>query len=84
MIETVDLFQDEANQWCLIMEFCPGGDLYAAIQKGGMSKGEIDCSIKQIMQGINYMHSVGVAHRDIKPENILLDGVCRLKVSASN
>ena len=34
IVETVDLVQDDAQHWCEVMEFCPGGDLYAAIKKG--------------------------------------------------
>ncbi|KAJ2914430.1 hypothetical protein MD484_g5987, partial [Candolleomyces efflorescens] len=34
VVETVDLVQDENMNWCEVMEFCPGGDLYAAIKKG--------------------------------------------------
>lgn len=36
IVETVDLVQDENQHWCEVMEFCPGGDLYAAIKKGWM------------------------------------------------
>jgi protein-serine/threonine kinase len=82
IVETVDLVQDEAHHWCEVMEYCPGGDLYAAIKKGGMSSGEVECTFKQILHGIQYLHSMGVAHRDIKPENLLLDGRGHVKVSA--
>lgn len=80
IVETVDLVQDEAQHWCEVMEYCPGGDLYAAIKKGGMSSGEVECSFKQVLLGIQYLHSMGVAHRDIKPENLLLDGRGHVKV----
>jgi tRNA A-37 threonylcarbamoyl transferase component Bud32 len=83
VVETVDLVQDEQQHWCEVMEYCPGGDLYAAIKKGGMSSGEVECSFKQILKGIQYLHSMGVAHRDIKPENLLLDGRGHVKVSHS-
>ncbi|WRT68952.1 uncharacterized protein IL334_005934 [Kwoniella shivajii] len=81
VVETVDLVQDEAHHWCEVMEYCPGGDLYAAIKKGGMSSGEVECTFKQILQGIQYLHSMGVAHRDIKPENLLLDGRGHVKIT---
>lgn len=35
----------------------------------------------QIVSGIEYLHSRGVAHRDLKPENILLDERDNIKVS---
>ncbi|KAF7289336.1 Serine/threonine-protein kinase hal4 [Mycena indigotica] len=80
IVETVDLVQDEQGKWCEVMEFCPGGDLYAAIKKGGMSPSEVECCFKQILQGIGYLHSQGVAHRDIKPENLFFDTVGHLKI----
>ncbi|KAK7688063.1 hypothetical protein QCA50_008433 [Cerrena zonata] len=80
IVETVDLVQDENLHWCEVMEFCPGGDLYAAIKRGGMSPAEVECCFKQILTGVNYLHSQGVAHRDIKPENLFFDTKGHLKI----
>ncbi|KAK7064912.1 Pkinase-domain-containing protein [Favolaschia claudopus] len=80
VVETVDLVQDEQGRWCEVMEFCPGGDLYAAIKKGGMSPSEVECCFKQILSGVGYLHSQGVAHRDIKPENLFFDHAGHLKI----
>ncbi|KAF9482354.1 other/HAL protein kinase [Pholiota conissans] len=80
IVETVDLVQDENQHWCEVMEFCPGGDLYAAIKKGGMSPSEVECCFKQIINGVSYLHSQGVAHRDIKPENLFFDTKGHLKI----
>ncbi len=80
IVETVDLVQDEQHRWCEVMEYCPGGDLYAAIKKGGMSTSEVECCFKQILCGLEYLHAQGVAHRDIKPENLFFDSKGFLKV----
>lgn len=80
IVETVDLVQDENMHWCEVMEFCPGGDLYAAIKRGGMSPAEVECCFKQILTGVHYLHNQGVAHRDIKPENLFFDTKGHLKV----
>lgn len=80
VVETVDLVQDESLNWCEVMEFCPGGDLYAAIKKGGMSPSEVECCFKQLLSGVSYLHSQGVAHRDIKPENLFFDSKGNLKI----
>ncbi|EPS98106.1 hypothetical protein FOMPIDRAFT_1024800 [Fomitopsis schrenkii] len=80
IVETVDLVQDESQHWCEVMEFCPGGDLYAAIKRGGMSPSEVECCFKQILTGVQYLHVQGVAHRDIKPENLFFDTKGHLKI----
>ncbi|GAA5905316.1 hypothetical protein JCM5296_001439 [Sporobolomyces johnsonii] len=81
IVETVDLVQDEQQHWCEVMEYCPGGDLYSAIKKGDLGPAEINSYFKQILAGIAYLHSMGVAHRDIKPENLLLDAKGHVKIT---
>ncbi|POY69992.1 hypothetical protein BMF94_7036 [Rhodotorula taiwanensis] len=81
IVETVDLVQDEQQHWCEVMEYCPGGDLYAVIKKGDLGSAEINSYFKQIIAGVAYLHSMGVAHRDIKPENLLLDGKGHVKIT---
>lgn len=73
IIHTLDLLQDAKGDYCEVMEFCSGGDLYTLILSAGkLEFTEADCFFKQIIRGVNYMHDMGVAHRDLKPENILL------------
>lgn len=45
-----------------------------------MTEREKSCCFKQMIHGLAYLHSVGVAHRDIKPENLLLaaDGTVKI------
>jgi len=81
IVETVDLVQDENHHWCEVMEYCPGGDLYGAIKKGGMTETQIRSYFYQMIAGVAYLHSMGVAHRDIKPENLLLDVDNVLKIT---
>ncbi|KAJ3170072.1 serine/threonine-protein kinase HAL4/sat4 [Geranomyces variabilis] len=74
VIQTVDLIQDERERWCEVMEYMPGGDLYSLIASGELTDpDEKFCLFKQLVKGVAYLHSVGVAHRDLKPENLLLD-----------
>lgn len=82
IIFTFDLMKDANGGCCQIMEYCSGGDLYSLVLSSGtgLTAIEADCFFKQILRGVVYMHSMGVAHCDLKPENILLtrDGVCKI------
>ncbi|KAI8972997.1 kinase-like domain-containing protein [Pilobolus umbonatus] len=81
VVQTLDLVLDEKNRYCTVMEYCPGGDLYMCIMNERMKDIEKACYLKQLLQGLAYLHSLGVAHRDIKPENLLLTMDGKLKIT---
>ncbi|KAL8400221.1 hypothetical protein RB594_000565 [Gaeumannomyces avenae] len=82
VIHTLDLLQDAKGDYCEVMEFCPGGDLYTLVLAAGkLEVQEADCFFKQMMRGVEYMHEMGVAHRDLKPENLLLTTHGALKIT---
>lgn len=47
----------------------------------GMPMWEAQKYFRQLISGVEYLHSHGVAHRDLKPENLLLDDNDNLKIS---
>ncbi|KAF2430360.1 Pkinase-domain-containing protein [Tothia fuscella] len=82
VIHTLDLLQDDKGDYCEVMEYCAGGDLYTLILSAGtLEVLEADCYFKQLMRGVEYMHEMGVAHRDLKPENLLLTQHGGLKIT---
>ncbi|KAJ1816236.1 hypothetical protein LPJ75_002097 [Coemansia sp. RSA 2598] len=81
VVSTLDLIQDSGKNWCQVMEFCPGGDLYTVIRDGNMCLAENECCLKQMCEGIAHLHSMGVCHRDIKAENLLLDARNTVKIT---
>ncbi|KPI41618.1 Serine/threonine-protein kinase hal4 [Cyphellophora attinorum] len=82
VIHTLDLLQDAKGDYCEVMEYCAGGDLYTLVLASGtLQVLEADCYFKQLMRGVEYMHEMGVAHRDLKPENLLLTTHGALKIT---
>lgn len=82
VIHTLDLLKDSKGDYCEVMEFCAGGDLYTLVLAAGkLEVQEADCFFKQMMRGVEYMHEMGVAHRDLKPENLLLTTRGGLKIT---
>lgn len=82
LINAYDLLRDAKGDYCEVMEYCSGGDLYSLIiMAGRLEWAEADCFFKQIMRAVHYMHEMGVAHRDLKPENILLTSDGTIKIT---
>ncbi|CAN0879986.1 Serine/threonine-protein kinase KIPK2 [Linum grandiflorum] len=63
------------NLSCLVMEYCPGGDLHVLRQKQlGRSFPEPAARfyVAEVLLALEYLHMLGVVYRDLKPENILV------------
>ena len=82
IIHTLDLLKDAKGDYCEVMEYVAGGDLYTLVLAAGkLEVCEADCYFKQLMRGVDYMHGMGVSHRDLKPENLLLTTRGALKIT---
>ncbi|XP_059301688.1 serine/threonine-protein kinase D6PK-like [Lycium ferocissimum] len=60
---------------CLVMEYCPGGDLYTLRQRQpGKHFSEYAARFyaAEVLLALEYLHMLGVLYRDLKPENVLV------------
>ena len=84
VVNLLDVFET-ADEIQLVTEYCPGGELFDAIQKSSSPSnsattcgGKQICETKaahitrQILQALRDVHAAGIVHRDVKPENILI------------
>ncbi|KAL2755040.1 hypothetical protein ACRALDRAFT_1077174 [Sodiomyces alcalophilus JCM 7366] len=73
--------EDTHWRW-IAMEFADGGDLFDKVEADvGVQEDIAHIYFLQLIAGVSFMHSKGVAHRDLKPENILLSDTGSLKLA---
>ena len=61
----------------VVMEYCPGGELFDVIaataeKSGTFDENEARRIMGALLQAVNHCHANKIAHRDIKPENIMI------------
>lgn len=78
VIETLDIVQ-EKGKWYEVMEYAPY-DLFAIVMTGKMTREEITCCFLQMLSGVTYLHSMGLAHRDLKLDNVVVSEHGILKI----
>ncbi|KAF7793187.1 hypothetical protein EIP86_004296 [Pleurotus ostreatoroseus] len=78
IIETVDIVSDHGHYY-EVMEYAPF-DLFSVVMSGKMTRPEIYCVFRQICDGVEYLHSLGLAHRDLKLDNCVMttDNIVKL------
>ncbi|KAE8709125.1 Protein kinase G11A [Hibiscus syriacus] len=60
---------------CLVMEFCPGGDLHTLRQKQPRKhfpEQAVKFYVAEVLLALEYLHMLGIIYRDLKPENVLV------------
>ena len=73
--------KETSTTLCMIMEYAEGGELFNyIIEKEHLSEDESREIFQQIIDGIYYLHKMGICHRDLKPENILFASKDRKKI----
>lgn len=75
ILKLYDVFLENDDNFCLVMEYVPGKELFERIiSRGQYSEKHASNIIRQITSAIEYLHDIGIAHRDLKPENLLSSG----------
>ncbi|KAK6133144.1 hypothetical protein DH2020_033183 [Rehmannia glutinosa] len=60
---------------CLVMEFCPGGDIHTLRQRQPgkyFSEQAVKFYVAEVLLALEYLHMLGIVYRDLKPENVLV------------
>lgn len=76
LIKTHELIKDQTGvfnhpEYYIIMDYCPF-DFFNLVMSGLMDQKEINCYFKQIVEGVKYLHFMGLAHRDLKLDNCVV------------
>ncbi|XP_058794572.1 uncharacterized protein LOC131666174 isoform X2 [Phymastichus coffea] len=59
----------------MVMEFAPGGDLQTLIDGDLVPlEGDVVHFVRQLVEGLAYLHERNIAHLDIKPQNLVMMG----------
>lgn len=81
IVELKEVLQSKKNIY-IVLELITGGELFDRIAKEKKFEEPVARRyFQQIVTGISYCHSQGIAHRDLKPENLLLDETDSIKIS---
>lgn len=74
VVKLVEIVED-TFQFYLVMEILDGKDLLSYLKDGRNSiyynEQQAAKIVKQMLEGLNYMHKLGIIHRDIKLANIV-------------
>eukprot|EP01029_Cantina_marsupialis_P016791 TRINITY_DN3763_c0_g1_i1.p1 TRINITY_DN3763_c0_g1~~TRINITY_DN3763_c0_g1_i1.p1 ORF type:complete len:738 (-),score=148.78 TRINITY_DN3763_c0_g1_i1:1043-3256(-) len=82
ILRMVDVFESRQHLY-IVTELLRGGELFDRIVgRSRFSEREAHTVLLPLIEGVAYMHDLGIVHRDIKPENILCgDDLSQIKIA---
>jgi len=83
IVKYYETYQNEEFLY-IVMEYCPGGDLFDLITKKSKGQALKESIVADIMydllKAINHCHESHIVHRDIKAENVMVGEDGRIKL----
>lgn len=76
-------FSDEKNNY-IVLEYCPGRsirDLLRKSESGRLSEAETRKILKDIINGLSFLHNCQIIHHDLKLENFLIGKDGKVKIA---
>jgi len=77
VVKAIAFEADDLHHW-LLLEYCQKGDLLDHCSR--LEPIRAKHFFRQMLQGVAYLHHIGIAHRDLSPENVFItkDDVCKI------
>ncbi|XP_035272598.1 serine/threonine-protein kinase H1 homolog [Anguilla anguilla] len=71
IIQLIEVFET-AERVYMVMELATGGELFdRIIARGSFTERDATRVLQMVLDGVKYLHTLGITHRDLKPENLL-------------
>lgn len=81
LLKSYDTFEDTLNYY-IVLELCPNNSVKDRIKAAGrLSEDETASILKDVIQGLIYLHDNQIIHRDLKPENFLFGKDGNVKIA---
>lgn len=81
IVQYLDSYAD-GTHLNIFLEYVPGGSVVALLRNyGAFEEPLVRNFVRQILQGLSFLHNRDIVHRDIKGANILVDNKSCIKIS---
>lgn len=77
-----EIFEKPSGDFAILMEYMDSGTLETLLRsRGTFSESKLADVARQVLNGLNYLHSHKIIHRDIKPANLLVNSKREIKIA---